>query len=309
MSKDFDKLPLVVGGKTVIFPCMEIMALSTIPKAEGATGYTRFYDAFARRYGGQLKYYRLSDSTKWKKVEPKDLRKVPGWFSDASSLAAPLLGIVMHTHEVAADPQAPLFEMMFDHVFPQYPRGMFRIVLPLDTMGKDVAMLLELIDDAMAEFPVHWGTAGYAFYWKGTDITIDEYADQWIGRHLAKHPGLSTGDLLTWGARVELGVANVGWLTFVGDTLVDRLGGRKALAAAAEGAGVKLRSYAKGVALQAAPIPELGNVNRKQDLAGHREVGRMLEPVFAPVEVLQEIDVKGYDDDDEMLEWLRRFLP
>lgn len=308
MSKDFDKLPLVIDGKTVIFPCVEIMALSKVPKADGAMGYVGFYEAFAKRYGARLRYYRLSDSTKWKKVLLKDVQKVPSWFSDTRTLKEPLLGIVMHTSE-DSEPRPPLFEMMFDHIYAEYPRGMFRIVLPLDVVDADAVGVLELVDDAMAEFPVHWGSAGYSFYWKGTDTKIDKFADQWIGRHLAKHPGLSTGDYISWGLGVEQGLASIGWLTFVGDELIEQLGGRGTLAAALETTGIDLRSYAKGIALQAGPIPELGNVNRRNNLDRYREVGRILAPVFAPEVFLQKIRVKGIDDPDKRLAWLKRFLP
>jgi hypothetical protein len=309
VTKDFDKLPLVVNGKTVIFPCVEIMALSKTPMADGAAGFMRFHEAFVKRYGGQLRHYRLSDSTKWKKVLPKDVHKVSGWLSDARTLREPLLGVVMHTQDDANDPQPPLFEMMFEHVYPEYPRGMFRIALPLHVVDGGAGDLLELVDDAMAEFDVHWGSAGYSFFWKDTDSKIDKLADQWIGRHLAKHPGLSTGDLLTWGSGVEEGLSNIGWLTFVGDELIEHLGGREALSTEIEGTAVGLRPYAKGVALQAGPVPELGNINRRNKLDSYREVGRILAPVFAPEEILEKIDVKGIDDPDKELAWLKRFLP
>lgn len=309
VNTDFDRLPLVVNGRTVIFPCVEIMALSKTPKADEPAGFVRFYEAFARRYGDRLRYYQLNDSTKWKKVLPKDLRKIPGWFSDARSLAEPLLGITMHGFEVAGEPQPPLFDMMFDHAFPEYPRGMFRIVLPVDAVGADASALLELVDDAIAEFPLHWGTAGYSFFWEGTDTRIDGFAEQWVGRHLVKHPGISMGNLMEFGLCVEQGLANIGWLTFVGDELIDRLGGRDALGASAEGAGLGVRAYSRGIALQAGPVPELGNVNRRQTLPLYHEVGRILAPVFPPEDFLAKIDVKGIADPDEELAWLKRFLP
>lgn len=312
MSKEFDKLPLAVNGKTVIFPCVEIMALSMVPKADGAAGYARFYEAFAKRYGDQFRYYQLSDSTRWKKVLPKDVHKVSGWFSDKRSLAEPLLGITVHTHDVADEPRPPLFEMMFDHIYADYPRGMFRIVLPIDAVSPHATDVLELVDDAMAEFPVHWGSAGYAFYWESNDTKIDNFANQWLGRHLAKHPGLSPGNFITFGLGVEQGLASIGWLTFVGDAYIEQLGGRKALEAACESAGIGVRRYAKGVALQAGPVPELGNVNRRQRLDHYREVGRILAPVFAPEEILTKIRITGIDginDPDRRLAWLKRFLP
>lgn len=311
MTKDFEKLPLVINGKTVIFPCIEIMALSKTPKAEGAAGFVGFYEAFAKRYGDQLTHYRLNDSAKWKKFLPKDLRKVPAWFSDARTLNEPLLGIEIHTSE-DDEPRPPLFEMMFDHIHDEYPRGMFHIVLPIEVVEADAAALLGLIDEAMVEFPVHWGSVGYAFYWKGTDTKVENFAEQWLGRHLAKHPGLSTGDLLTWGLRVDQGIFNIGWLTFVGDELIGKLGGRDALASAVGEAGIGLRSYARGVALQAGPIPELGNVNRKQRLDHYKKVGRIIAPVFASDDSLEKVSITGIDginDPDRKIAWLKRFLP
>jgi len=309
MTNAYDKLPLVVSGKTVVHPCLEIMGLSVTPKKLGAAAYSRFYDAFASRYGASMTHYRLNDSATWKKVAPKDLRKLPGWFSDAGSLAAPLLGIEFHGDPVGDAPRPPFFQMMFVHTYPEYPRGMFRIALPVDTIEDDPTNFLALVDDAMAEFPIHWGTAGHAFYWQGTDTTIDKYATQWVGRHIKKHPGLSTGDLFRWGLFVEQGLASIGWLTFLGDTLTEAIGGRKGVLGAAKAAGIEVREYAAGVALRAAKLPELGDVNRKRDLPGHRAVGGIVAPLFAPVEKLRNLSVRGFDDKDEALAWLRRFLP
>lgn len=309
MYKDLSKLPLAIDGKTIIYPCVEIMALSTAPKAVGAAGYLRFYEAFMRRYADQVRHYRLNDSTRWKRWQPKDWNKVPSWFADARTLQQPLLGITMHTHSPADEPQPPLLEMFFDHVSAERPRGMFQIVLPIDSIATGTGALLELVDDAMAEFPVHWGTAGLAFYWEGSDTTVEEYANAWLGPHLTKHPGLAPGDLMSWGLRVEMGISNIGWLTFVGDALVDQLGGREALAKGLEGTGIGLRSYGKGVALQAGDGPELGNVNRKNTLPRYHEVGRVLEPVFAPHDFLEKIRIPGIKDPDARLAWLRRFLP
>lgn len=309
MHEDLSKLPLTIDGKPVIVPCVEIMALSTTPMATGVAGYLRFYEAFMRRYADRVRHYRLNDSTKWKRWQPKDRSKVPSWFSDARSLRQPLLGIVMHTDASADEPQPPLFEMFFDHVCADRPRGMFQIALPLDSIASGAGTLLELVDDAMAEFPIRWGTAGLAFYWEGNDTTVEKHADAWLGRHLTKHPGLAPGDLMSWGLRVEMGISNIGWLTFVGDALIDQLGGRHALAERLDGTGIGLRSYGKGVALQAGEVPELGNVNRKNTLPVYQAVGRVLEPVFAPDDFLEKIRIPGIKDPDARLAWLRRFLP
>jgi hypothetical protein len=308
-SDPFARLPLIVDDKAVVFPCLEIMGLAVRSKADGADGYIRFHDAFVRRFGDRLTYYQLSDSTRWRRFQAKDRFKVPGWFSDSRSLREPLLGIGMHTAALPDEPWPPLLDMFFDQAWPQHPQAMCRIALPVDCVSSTVTEVLELVDDAMAEFPVHWGTAGYAFYWKDTDTDIEAYAERWLGGHLARHPGLATGDCLTWGSFVEHGVANVGWITFIGDAFIGQLGGRDALATAVAGTGITLRWYDRGVGLQAGPQPELGDVNRRATLPICREVGRILHPVFASDDALEQIPVTGIQDPDRRLAWLKRFLP
>lgn len=308
MNSNSDRLSLVVDGKAVVHPCVELLALSITPKAEGAAGYVRFHEAFEHRYGQYVQHIRLNDSTKWRRLQVKDHGKLRAWFSDERSLDAAMLGLTEHTNDVPEDPRPPLFEFFFFQPRSAPPRGMFRIVLPFAT-GDSAAALLELIDDAMADFPVHWGTAGYAFYWKGTDTATEKHAEQWLGRHLVRHPGLGTGDYMTWGSFVRYGVSSLGWLTFLGDSLVAELGGREGLGLAVRDAGVQLRNYARGVALQAGLSPQLGDVNRGDLLPLYREIGRIIEPVFARDEVLEKIHVVGIEDPDDELAWLRRFLP
>lgn len=308
-KSDFEKLPLVVEGETVIHPCVEILALSTTPKVEDPAGFSRFFEAFERRYADKLTHYRLNDSTKWRKIRSKDRGKVSGWFSDSRSLVEPELGVDMHTHAQGDKPCPPMCQTFFDHVHEEYPRGMCRIILPVDQVDDDAADLLALVDDAMSNFPIHWGSAGYSFYWESLDSTVDHYADQWIGRHLYKHPGLSPGTSMDALLSVEQGVSNIGWLTFLGKELIEKLGGIQTLDFAVKDAKLALRRYEKGVAIQAGPVPELGNNELGDRLAAYSAVGSIIEPVFARMEKLKEMSVKGYDDDEEMLEWLRRFLP
>lgn len=307
MNETLNELALVVDDKTIIAPCVEIMALATTTMTDGAVGYLRFYEAFMRRHGDRVRHFRLSDSTRWRAWQPKDRVKVQSWFSDVRTLRQSLLGICLHAG--SNEPQFPRFEMFFDQVSVERPRAMFQIALPVDCIENGTEALLELVDDAMAEFPIRWGTAGLAFYWEGHDTSVEKHAEAWLGGPLAKHPGLSPGDLMSWGLRVEKGISNIGWLTFVGDALVDQLGGREALAEQLSGTGVGLRPYGKGVALQAGDAPELGDVNRKKTLPLHHEVGRVLAPVFVPDDFLERVRVTGIKDPDARLAWLRRFLP
>lgn len=309
MIADMENFNLIVDGKTLVAPCIEVVAFSKTPKADGAEGYKRFYWAFVNRFGGQLTYYQLNDSTKWRPFGGSDVQKVPGWFDDSRSLKAPRLGIKLRSCPTPEDPRPPFLDVMFDHAYREYPRAMMRIGLPINILNGGSSAFLDLVSEALSEFPIHWGTAGYAFFWDSSDTTTDQVAAQWIGPLLVRHPGLSTGEFLRWGAILEQGVANIGWLTFIGDELIAHLGGRDGLSRSILGTSLQMLPYRYGVALKAGTLPEIGDVNRGSVLPNYHDVGKILQPLYAPEERLRKLGVKGIRDPEAAVRWLRRFLP
>ncbi len=305
MAKGDGDLTLVIDGRVVVRPVFEIAAYALSPKAAGAAGYVGFYEAFRRRFGNALTLYQLNDSAAQKEVRPADLDKVPFWFQDKRSLKAPLLGIRLHAG-TDASLCPPMFHFMFQHVFPPHPRGMFRIVLEPDD-ADDAPAMLKLAKEALSDFPIHWGTAGYTLLWNELDGGDTRLALQWQSRHLARHPGLGKGEFTRTGLWADRGLSTVGWLTMIGNSIIEQAGGRATIEARLAD-DVVVHDLAHGLLLQAGPKAQLGDRDRPDDVAAYASVARALTETFPDEDTLRGLGVEGMNEDDA-LAWHRRFLP
>jgi hypothetical protein len=124
---------------------------------------------------------------------------------------------------------------------------------------------------------------------------------------LRRHPGLGYGKPVSITNASEMGLAVVSWLTLLGPGLTAALGGGDALARHAPAEVGVLPLSQGGAMLCAGEAPALGDVNRRDPLPAYQAVGRMVAPVVAPDEALDEVAVDGMQGDDAY-EWFRRFF-
>lgn len=73
-------------------------------------------------------------------------------------------------------------------------------------------------------------------------------------------------------------IKGVNWITILGDSMVERLGGLDALRAAL-GPGIDVHPFKQGIAIQAGPRPLFGDVNRQEPMPLHRRVAQVLKPI------------------------------
>jgi hypothetical protein len=124
-----------------------------------------------------------------------------------------------------------------------------------------------------------------------------------IGPLALRHFGYDVSD--NRGTRLDLGDRTRGpqWLTFIGKSLVARLGGDKKIKAALS--GYQVSTEANGVAVLTSPTPDIGDTNAKKLVASLRPLAALLEPVTY-------FGDYGLDDllggDDKRERWERRFL-
>ena len=161
--------------------------------------------------------------------------------------------------------------------------------------------------EALDNFPLQWGHAGYSLYWDTLDFDRNSLAKPWSGGHLKRHPGLwSPSAIGSIAARIYNGLQSVSWLTFLGSEYTERLGGQDTLQAQLEGAAEVSSLGQGGCLIKAGDAPELGDVNRQDILPSYRAVWGALEPVRADEDALAELWVDGMEIDD-MQAWFKRF--
>jgi len=98
------------------------------------------------------------------------------------------------------------------------------------------------------------------------------------------------------------------WLSFLGPTIIEQLGGFEALSKAFVDP-VTIEKVGHGIMIRAGKEPEIGDVNRQVDTPLLREVAKILEPItLFREEALIGLDFADPDEDDFLEQWEHRFL-
>lgn len=168
-----------------------------------------------------------------------------------------------------------------------------------------VPAFLRFVEGLAALAPFDSGHAGFTFIYSTQSDENDEH--EWISyqalRYLAIHPHLDNWEYYARGH-----VANVNWLTLLGDRLTANLGGTEAMRERLTQA-VDVRRLKHGSMLIAGETPPLGEVNRQApDVGPLREVAALTRPYWIDNETMTN-DILNYfwRGDDTAQRWINRF--
>jgi hypothetical protein len=188
-----------------------------------------------------------------------------------------------------------------------------RIHLPVQFVLSDPQRTSQLTVDWAGRLGAAHGSAGLAALLAG-GVTTGHDALHFEA--LQQYPGLDFDAMGSYWAEVEYAPGpNKGydklrasnWLTFVGDTFIDKLGGASALRAKLSPA-ILVLPYAGGLCLQAGPAPELGDSKRNYIPEAYRTVARAIRPVrFNDYKYGVFIVPEGMDGGAATRAWLQRF--
>jgi hypothetical protein len=298
---DVGKFTLELNDHVAAVPCLELVAFSFGAPAEGA-GFARFLRVFHDAFGDRLRVYRMGDMKRFRPFDDQALEGPRHWFSKPDLMATKMLGFVAHAGATAHDIATPGLHISLMGLHkPQ--RYVFRMVLPVE-MDNSPDKVVRMAQDALADFPLASGYCGYSLLW---DRDVDAKVCEWAAPLLRRHPGLGYGKPIAITNASQMGLAVVSWLTLLGPDLTAALGGRDALARSAPAEVSVLPLGKDGVILRAGAAPALGDVNRQDFLPAYQAVGRLVAPVVAPDEALDEVAVDGMKSEHRH-EWLRRFF-
>ena len=146
-----------------------------------------------------------------------------------------------------------------------------------------VTQIVEWVVSVAEITPFETGQFGYCF--NQLQRTWTSEADEFIGRMAMRFRGFDI--LEPQMAREARGlVPNCSWLTLLGDGVVEKLGGERAIHSAVSPA-VTLRRIRGGLLLVAGELPPVGDVNRRAlDLGPVKEVARVTKPARVTKRVL-----------------------
>ncbi|GJG86590.1 hypothetical protein tb265_17710 [Gemmatimonadetes bacterium T265] len=288
-------------GVPIVVPCLELVAFSKAPVEKAGAGFARFFAAFRARFGDQLALYNTADMKGMKRVGADTLDMVPFWFEGGRGTPKGNLAFYAHS---GASPEAvwpPAFEMFCDRIS-DVPNAFFRMVLPADRSGGDADPFLALVHDALDEFPLLSGYAGYSFLWRTLNVGVNAEAIAHYAPLLRRHPGFVHGKTMEFIETALFGVVTVDWLTLLGPELAKKAGGAEKLAGALA-PDATVQPLGKGLMLRAGPRPQFGDVNRHDRLPAYQRVARALKKLRAPAD---QAYIEGLTE-EQREEWFARF--
>lgn len=289
-----------VHGKIALASCFEIVAASSSPLNDAAPGFVRFYDEFMARFGSRLTTYATGTMTLPKKPTSRVFQMVPAWLSEPRNLANGRFAMVFHSGLSVAERIPPALCLVFEN-----GNSYMNAVLPPDFVINSQEPALDFVRAAIGSaFALSAGWGGYAIVINENRGPLNPELKQQLRAWLKRHPGLGHGGNFTIYERALHGISNVNWLTLLGRELVERKGGQEAIqgALAARSPEIVVHPLGDGICIQAGPLPQIGDVNRGDNLPLYHEVGRYLKDLRSK-EPPWELD--GLQDDTE--QWYARF--
>ena len=294
---------LMDDGESLATPYVEIVAFAFgLPEHIGA-GLAQFLHVYMDAFGNQQRFYRFGDMKHFRVQDARAMEGPDHWFSDPDLLATKILGYRSHSGNKASQVQSPAIKMtLLGPLDP--PRFVLRMALPV-AWGDEPDQLIALVQDALAEFPLSSGYAGYSLLWEET--LVEREVLRWSIPLMLRYPGLGFGDAVSMSNGAKDGVAAVNWLTLLGAEAAAALGGLAAIEQSTP-VGVSALALGKGgVILRAGDAPQVGDTNQQEILPIYGAVGKLITPVMAPDEALEQIFIKGMSE-KHTYDWLHRFF-
>lgn len=301
-------LDATLDGVCVAWPVFTISLFAKEPLSELGPDALAPFERYRELVGDEaLRFYATANMSKHKKVTKRSLTMLKTWLKPGAKLDY----YVFLSFQDSDD---------FNHA----PRSLFlvagaeeddgertddatlvRLSLPMPWGLEEPERMFELAQELWGQLPYRSGQAGFGLEVSRYFIDIaHEYA---YGRSM-RHPGIDIPDAANDAILTGFdNVRGVGWLTMLDDDFVEKLGGVEALREAL-GDAAEVVEQERGVILKAGPVPQFGDVNRKEDLPEYRAVYAAIEPLLPDFGDAPCLNIGG-DFESRNEAWLERFAP
>ncbi len=303
MNEEFDTVrdycdEYTDDGECRVRTCLEI-TLWYEDIRSAATAIRQFYDRSLELIRPHVQFYCSGRKFRLKALRDDAFEILPHWLDPKTEEQS----IYLYRLESGGSP-TEASDRAFDLYQFTFP-GYVRLVLPLEYISEvGPAGFIDLARSLAGEMRFLSGWGGY-----GTNVLMNYPAADEDNRIYAisrRFRGIDVGVTFHFGRYARQSLRSIDWLTFVGDELLGKIGGREALRAGV-GDGVTVHDLVHGVMVQAGPTPDFGDVNRRVELPYHHEVGRALAELRIPTNELGQDDTIAGTVNTR--DWLYRFFP
>ncbi len=278
-------------------PSLQVVLYAKKPLPELAMGAIACYRQFMDKFGDSLYWYTSGSLPNVKRFSDKEVEYFPNLCTEP------------HPEVPAWDIRMPAYQVfngsgVMDFIPPIFDTGGYgyfswlQYHLPL-TVAEDTQELFTLLTQTAEQFPFRCGHVGLSLCWNELSMDRDGQVPPLIRPLLKRYPGFSLG---TPAELCDQELPPVNWLTLIGPEMLGRLGGVDRVDQDLSDGEISVNSMGLGACIRAGETPQIGDVNRQDDLPVYRKVGAYLKDYRGQ----RDIQLRGLSK-DESAEWLARF--
>ncbi|MFT7774181.1 type VI immunity family protein [Roseateles sp.] len=278
---DLSTLAVLHAGKLVALPTISICVYFSKPAHEIARPICDAMNAYEDLVGRDKLNQYSANSGEWRALARKKLEKDMAKLRDYPS---DVLGFIFeyNSDDVIGRPGS---YGAYIHIIEKFleseplATNFFRLDFDISFIQPDtVDRFVRWYGDLLEKLPFHSSHAGYAY--KRLDCSKDKAAtgvDRKISRYYGFDPGYEPLRDMMAGR-----TGNPQWLNAFDMTLVEQLGGEARIAKALPES--RLTKLKNGLLVQGAPMPPVGDINRRApDIGSIPEIARLFKPLRTPV--------------------------
>lgn len=177
--------------------------------------------------------------------------------------------------------------------------GFLKFSLPADQALKDPNAFRDLTVKVFNLIPWVHGHAGLGILFNPGDI--DPLRNAAVKTSCMRYLGLDCSDVLTETESLRSWVKGADWLTFLSQSMGQRLNS-EALSHLAAGVSLE-RHKGGGLVIQAGEKPRLGDTSHNEEMSPYQAVNQLLMPIRVP----RLYPLPGFSNETEATAWLNRF--
>lgn len=296
------KLELVHERIPIVRLCFGLTICLREPPTLIASDLIYAYDKFVTLVGkATLRHYATQTMRKHRPVTPRALSIFGSWLAP-NAPTSESYGIELTN----ADPFNGAPTIKFDFTGQEVTNAgrlksatQVRYVFPPDWGAERSAEVLDIAIELCGRLPFQ---SGYVCYGFECSRYFPRPAHEHAWAHSMRHPGIHIHqDVKDAAAAGFDAVRTVGWLTLLNEAFVTELGQPPVFDKC------RVQAVKGGILIQAGDVPEIGDVNRKQDLPSYREAFRYIAPLVHRANARSAWVSLADDAGPRTERWLNRF--
>lgn len=222
--------------------------------------------SYAKTHGAHLRWFVDDRRGRFKPFDPEDIRDIESFRADSPD--APRRYWMAH----GGDTKTTASAWSLYGSLKSSPASDLELRWPSDHWSTRWQLAVEQVRDRLHGTPLIQGTAGYSF----AEVIGDEHYQKERSVLAGRFLGVSIAEISGRSICSERGLLSVNWLTAIGNTFIEKLGGRRAFGALSN--DIVVHELGTGLLVQAGERPSLGDVNDGDTLPLYREVAKFIMP-------------------------------